>query len=259
MHLFEIEDQAWCPRWLRDAMTDYLAEAHRRTRPYAPAVTVLDAALRRQGVAEVVDLGSGAGGPWPQLLPALRARGIDARVRLTDLHPNAAAVARASAQELEYVPHPVSAVAVPSAWRGLRTMFSSLHHFRPADARALLAAARAAGVGFAAFEVTHRSVHLVLALLLTPLATWIMTPAIRPRRWWRFALTYLVPILPLVIWWDGTVSCLRTYSLDELRGLVADLEGDDYHWQAGSIRGGFGSFPITYLLGEPAPPAGVRA
>jgi hypothetical protein len=24
MHLFEIEDQSWCPRAVRDAMTDYL-------------------------------------------------------------------------------------------------------------------------------------------------------------------------------------------------------------------------------------------
>lgn len=34
---FEIEDQPWCPGWLRDAMTDDLAEVSRRAAPYAPA------------------------------------------------------------------------------------------------------------------------------------------------------------------------------------------------------------------------------
>jgi hypothetical protein len=258
LHLFEIEDQAWCPRWLRDAMTDYLAEAHRLTAPYAPAVPTLEQALRRDSATDVVDLCSGAGGPWPQLLPQLRARGLDLQVRLTDLHPNGRAVERWQANGLEYVPYSVPGVALPAGWRGFRTLFSSLHHFRPADARALLGAARTAGVGFAAFEATQRSAKAVLVAQLLPLATWILTPFIRPRRLSRFACTYLVPILPLALWWDGTVSCLRTYTVAELWALVADLGGDDYTWEAGSVRGRGGPIPITYLVGAPVRAAGVE-
>ena len=138
LHLFEIEDQAWCPRWLRDAMTDYLAAAHRAAQPYRIAADVLEPVLRRHGTTEIVDLGSGAGGPWPLLRPQLAARGLELRVRLTDVHPNAAAVARFRDEHLCYVPDPVAAGAVPASWRGFRTLFSSLHHFRPAEARALL-------------------------------------------------------------------------------------------------------------------------
>lgn len=251
LHLFEIEDEPWCPRWLRDAMTDYLAAAHRRAEPYAAAADVLAPLLRRTGTTEIVDLGSGGGGPWPQLLPRLRAHGLTPRVRLTDLHPNDAAAARLAGTGLDYVRQPVAALAVPAAWRGWRTLFSSLHHFRPQDARALLRSARDAGVGITAFEATHRSLPALLAMLLLPLAVWIATPFVRPRRLSRFVFTYLVPILPLGIWWDGTVSCLRTYRIDELRDMVADLAGDDYRWETRELRVARAPFPITVLIGEP--------
>jgi hypothetical protein len=36
------------------------------------------------------------------------------------------------------------------------------------------------------------------------------TPWIRPFRWSRLLWTYVVPIIPAVLLFDGIVSCLRT-------------------------------------------------
>ena len=251
LHLFEIEDQAWCPRWLRDAMTDYLAAAHRKLDPYAAAADILAPILERQGAHEILDLCSGAGGPWPRLLPRLRGRGFDLRVRLTDLHPNADAAERLRAEGLIYALEPVSGRAVPRAWSGFRTLFSSLHHFRPADAREMLAAARRDGVGIAAFEITQRSARALTAALALPLLVWVLTPFVRPRRLSRFVFTYLVPVLPIAIGWDGLVSCLRTYSVPELQALVADLGGEDYRWEARRIRLPGAVMAMSVLVGEP--------
>ena len=44
-----------------------------------------------------------------------------------------------------------------------------------------------------------------------------------------------MPLLPLCIFWDGLVSCLRTYRVDELRALVDGLD-DGYRWEAGTVR-----------------------
>ena len=147
---------------------------------------------------------------------------------------------------------------VPASWRGFRTLFSSLHHFRPAEARALLAAARDAGVGLAAFEATQRSVPAVMATLLLPVAALLAMPFIRPRRASRFVFTYLVPVLPLAIWWDGVVSCLRTYTVSELQRLADGLGGDRYRWHASAVRNQHTPFPITFLIGEPVAPAAER-
>mgnify|MGYP003578459828 CR=1 FL=1 len=83
--LIEIEDQAWCPPSLRDALTDYLRFALDLTTPYHVIVPRLVRAIRQSRATRVIDLCSGAGGPWRTLLPALRSHGCSAPVTLTDL------------------------------------------------------------------------------------------------------------------------------------------------------------------------------
>jgi hypothetical protein len=50
--------------------------------------------------------------------------------------------------------------------------------------------------------------------------------------------TYLVPALPLVLLFDVMVSCLRVYSVPELRDLTAGL--DCYRWDSGTVYGAKG-------------------
>jgi hypothetical protein len=149
------------------------------------------------------------------------------------------------------VAEPVSALAVPPSLPGFRTLFSSLHHFRPHEARAILRDACDAGVGIAAFEGTRRTLGTVLGAIAVPFLTWWVTPYVRPRTLARFVFTYVVPVIPLTAWWDGTISCLRSYSVDELRALAAGLGGDGYRWDAAEIRRPGALLTITYLVGEP--------
>ena len=93
-----------------------------------------------------------------------------------------------------------------------------------------------------------------LALLLTllvPLMVLVMTPFVRPFRWSRLAMTYLIPVLPLVMLFDGLVSCLRTYSVQELCELTARLEAHHYRWDIGAVKGKASPIPVTYLIGVP--------
>ena len=87
----------------------------------------------------------------------------------------------------------------------------------------------------------------------------VTTPFVRPFRWSRLILTYLLPILPLLCLWDGIVSCLRTYSPRELRQLVRDLESDDYRWEVGEFRFAGTPLSVPYLLGWPGAAYGVRS
>ena len=101
------------------------------------------------------------------------------------------------------------------------------------------------------FEATERSVLALLLMLLAPLALLVVTPWIRPFRWSRLFWTYLVPAVPMVTLFDGLVSCLRTYSVQELRDLIAGLDKNDYSWEVGTVRSGRSLTPITYLIGVP--------
>ena len=95
-YLIEIHDQDWCPRAVRDGETDYLQFVIATTKPYAAMVPILAAALRRTGARQVLDLCSGAAGPWLWLQPVLAEQGVSVSVCLTDKAdaPNAAMTLR---------------------------------------------------------------------------------------------------------------------------------------------------------------------
>src|SRR5262249_52994119 len=133
-------------------------------------------------------------------------------------------------------------------------LFSSFHHFRPEAARGILKDAVRSRQGIGVFEATQRSLPALLAMLLTPLFVLLITPFIRPWRLSRLFWTYLLPVVPLVVLFDGIVSCLRTYTPAELRALAASVPGSDtYVWEIGEQRGRPGTLPVTYLVGYPAP------
>ncbi len=257
VHLFEIAELPGCPRAVREGLTDYLAFAIERGRAYAAAAPLLARALAEPGVrpapgepAAVVDLASGGGGPWRALAGELGAAGVPVRVRLTDLFPNRAAYERLAAETGGVItgePEPVSADAVPPALAGFRTMFSAFHHFAPEAARRVLADAAARGAGIAVFEATRRDARAIVLTLLTPLIVLLATPFIRPFRWSRLLWTYLLPAIPLVVLFDGVVSCLRSYTPEELRSLAEGVGGDRWRWETGEA--GAGPIPMTYLIG----------
>lgn len=235
-------------------MTDFLRFLMETFAPYRGAAPLLARALGSVGETRIVDLCSGGGGPWLDLVRRIPAAGGPRpRVLLTDRFPNQAAFARLQAVSdgaIAGTQDPVSAMAVPARLTGFRTLFTALHHFRPDDAHAILADAVGAGQGIAVFEVTSRTPLALLGILFLPLLVLLLTPFIRPFRWSRLLWTYLVPVLPLTVWFDGTVSCLRTYTAEELRDLVEGLQ-HRFEWEIGTVRSGPVPSHLTYLVGVP--------
>jgi hypothetical protein len=256
LHLVELADREWCPCAIRDAETDYLQFVIAKMKSYAPVVPVLASALQRTATRQVLDLCSGAGGPWFWLQPVLAERGLDVSVCLTDKYRNPEAlrssgVSNLAHQAIRYHPEPVDVTGVPDELAGFRTLISAFHHFRPEQARASLGDAVRKRHGIAVFEGTYHSALAMFLMLMVPLMVLLVTPFIRPFRWSRRFWTYLVPVVPLVSLFDGLVSCLRTYSVQELRELTEDLGADNYQWDFGELKGTVGPIPITYLVGTP--------
>ena len=87
-HLVEIHDQGWCPRTVRDAQTDYLQFTIASTKPYTAILPILATTLQRTEARHILDLCSGAAGPWLWLHSVLAERGVNVSVCLTDKLPN---------------------------------------------------------------------------------------------------------------------------------------------------------------------------
>ena len=261
MQLIEIHDQPWFPGFLRDQVTDALGLLLHLGNFYQPIVGRLRRALEKSGAHQVLDLCSGAGGPWLWLYKAFDRQGSSAiSICLTDKYPNVPALNRAktaSRNTVHFHPAPVDVSEIPPELNGFRTLFASFHHFPPQRAQAILqdAVNRQQGIGI--FEVPGRHFLTILLTFMVPVADLIITPFLRPFRWSRLLWTYVIPIVPVVLCFDGLVSCLRAYSPRELAELTGRLSfASEYEWDIGEERGGFLPLPITYLIGCPHPAAG---
>ena len=255
VHLFEFEDLPWFPAALRDPLTDMLGKVIEVGRVYHPVVPLLARALQTTGDRVLLDLCSGGGGPIVPLRRLLaRDHGIDVEVRLSDFYPNIPAFERIAAHgqgRVTYVPAPVDATRVPPGLAGFRTMFTCMHHFKPAQAEAILRDAWTADRGIAVFEFTERSLAGLAQMLLSPISALALTPLVRPFRWSRLALTYVVPAIPALFMFDGIVSQLRTYTPDELRDMTRSLQRPGYRWEVGTVKHPVLPGKVSYLLGLP--------
>src|SRR5256885_15174974 len=68
VHARELEDEAWWPATLRDAMTAFLQQSSEKMRLFRDAAPVLRDVVVRHRAKSVVDLGSGGGGPILSML-----------------------------------------------------------------------------------------------------------------------------------------------------------------------------------------------
>jgi len=249
LHLFEFLDQPWCPQAVRHGATDFLEAITSRGHIYRPIQAEIFRAIEDCGAERVIDLCSGGGGPW--LSPVWRSALADhapLRVVLTDKFPSSVLPDRVGG-DVRCVNFSVDAARVPDALRGFRTIFSSFHHFPDAVARDVLGDAVRCEEGFAMAEVTSRTGRAFATMLLMPVFAWILTPGMRPFRWSRLFLTYLVPVIPLVVCWDGLISCFRTRTPEELFALTTSFP--QYDWQAGYARGQGTWLAPVYLIGRP--------
>jgi hypothetical protein len=267
IQFIEFHEQPWFPSLLRDYVTDALQFGFNFLRLYGAVAPLLQSALDASESRSIVDLCSGGGGPWFHLSQKLHAPSLDTpaaeslesrgnpaglQIWLTDKYPNLGALKNVDAvgeNQIRCYPGAVDAMRVPPELKGFRTMFTSFHHFPTEEARAILQNAIDAGEGIAIFEIPRRALATIGLTFGFVFMLFVSTPWIRPFRWSRLLWTYFLPILPLVLLFDGVVSCLRTYRPPELREMVAELKDGNYRWQIGEHS--TGASPIAYLIGYP--------
>ncbi|HSC25783.1 MAG TPA: class I SAM-dependent methyltransferase, partial [Vicinamibacterales bacterium] len=252
--LVELEDLSWCPRAVRDGGTDWLGFMANATKVFSVAAPRIRAAMDASGTNTVVDLCSGGGGPWLTLERELAKTG-PATVILCDLYPNIDAfrdLRERSRGRLRFHLEGVDAADVPAHLDGVRTMFNAFHHFPAEAAVSILSDALSKRRAIAVFEgINHRGIGLIAMPLQLP-ALLLFTPFVRPFRWSRLLFTYLLPLIPLIVLFDGIVSLLRHYHEDELRELVARTPGHErFAWDIGSTRVAGLPIGVIHLVGTP--------
>jgi hypothetical protein len=221
LFLFEFMDLAWLPSTLRATVHDVLdcclGTAPRR---YYEWVALEILKLVEDGsVDTIVELGAGTAPITRELAKRLDGRkGISLRV--SDLYPNRALYQTLEEEYPDLIQtdrrsidfsHPMD---LPP---GSLLVLSGTFHHVPHAAR-LHALESLSAYRVAMFEPLGRNpASLLLSLLgffsglATPLRFWSQ----RPGNWRRVLWCWLVPLAPVMIVWDGIVSCLRYWTEKE--------------------------------------------
>lgn len=208
--LFELEDQPWFPQLLRRQQVEFIGWLVERFGVYAPVAEGLRAALQRLEATEVTDLGSGQGGPVRYLsrLPGL----AHVRFLLSDLYPAPSEVPEGT---VRWHPVPVDALGAEVPGNGPVTLFNAFHHFGPEEQASLVRMHGRRGLFI--YEVLQPTLPAFLKILFTTtVGQLLLAPFVRPFRWERLFLTYLLPINLFTIPWDGLVSVARSEAPESL-------------------------------------------
>jgi hypothetical protein len=255
IHLFEFEDLPWFPNWIRELMTRYIQTFHKILNSSDHLIPLVEKGLSKSSSSRIVDLCSGSGGPMIEVYKNLKNKRDYAQLRLTltDLYPNQKVIKEIKLggnKDIQYLEKSVNATQVNPELTGLRTIVSGLHHLKPDLAKKVLQNAKDNKQPILVFEISDNSNPIYLWWMAIPIAfltTLLVTPFVRPITWKQLVFTYLIPILPILIAWDGAVSNARTYTLEDMQELIGNNLNPDYNWEMGKIKGKGGN--KLYLLG----------
>jgi hypothetical protein len=253
IHAFEFEDLSWFPKNLRNYGTDFLQFVANTFDIYKGVIPIILKGVQSSGNHTIIDLASGGGGGLVKIAQQLKNSIPHVKIILSDYYPNIVAFIRTKAEQrdvFEYLHYSVDARNVPPHLKGFRTQFFSFHHFRPKDAKTILQNAVDNKQAIGIFEAQRRDLKNLIQRLFSPIAVLLMTPFIRPFKFDRILFTYLIPIIPLFVLWDGIVSVLRTYTVTELKQMILEVRNHVlFDWEVGIAKGS--STDVLYLLGIP--------
>lgn len=256
IHLFEFEDFNWFPSSIRDCLTRYLVTFHKLLNTKEQLADLVEEGLTHTDNKQVIDLCSGSGGPMLMVKDELKKKYPNQSIKFifSDLYPHkkfAKEINDKNDESISYLTEPVNATDVSENLKGLRTMICSMHHMKPDTAKSILKNAKEDKQPILIYEISDNGYPIWLWWTAIPFAfimVFFITPMIRPMTWQQLVFTYLIPIIPLAVAWDGAVSNARTYTLNDMDILLEGLQ-DNYTWKKGTLKGKGGK--KLYLMGYP--------
>lgn len=250
-HLFEFNDWAITPQFLRQSITEILGKTVSRGAIYAPALPLFNAFCVQTRCHSVLDLCSGSGQASALFIASLegkQAAGI--QFHLSDLNPFNPATSSQLPANVSKIERPVDACKVDGTPpHQARMMIAAFHHFKPQQAKHILLDAVKANTSVFIVEPFPRRLRSTLPFFVHSFIPGAMNPiSSNSHRGLKALFTYLLPVIPLLGWWDTIISALRMYTEQEYLTMVA--EATDYHWQYQQLANPLGG-AITVFTGIP--------
>lgn len=214
----------------------------------AHAGDILLAQLRKPEEYTFVDICAGAGGPTPtieqRVNETLEASGKPAaKFLLTDLHPHVEqwqSLAKRR-ENISYISDPVDAAdakaLTESGKKECRIFSLGFHHLDDVVAKGVLRSAIKDADAFVIFELQDRSLLSLVNVTVASLGASIISVFFFWQEPLHLLFTYLMPIVPFVLIFDGYVSSMRTRTPEEIMALMqVQKDLDLSSWDFGHSR-----------------------
>jgi len=223
--LVELEDQSWFPNWMRQYQVDFLGGVSRLTRLYQPCAELLNSFEP----SKIVDLASGNGQSAEIFLN--HPKGVI--VNYTDKFPS-------EDQHFEVTKLDLLKDDLPQA--DLYTILNGLHHFDQNQIIAIIERIPPKANFLFIEPIGPRLGSLLKVGFSTLILPFFLVPFLRTFRWDRLFITYILPIGPLICFYDGVVSVIKSYSLGELERIALQTNRENRRVKAGHLRSFFTTF-----------------
>lgn len=228
MRLFEFGDLQWVPKWYHFYMRRYLVFFYKLFGYYKLWIPAVSAFIEKTGSRSYLECCSGSGevlGLVISNLPENLVKGKN--FVLSDISPLPEfieQVNRKSHSNIRYCEIPIDATQIPEEMNNPRIFINSFHHFPSETAKQIIESSIISKQGIIILEYVRHSPLGYISMLTGSLMIFLTLPFIaKPRDLPLLALlTYIVPIFPLMFFWDGIISCLRVYTPDKLASIVSE-------------------------------------
>jgi hypothetical protein len=237
LHLFEFGDQPWLKGWFRETYLECLNLNFRMGGHYKKMDLPFLSWLNLGRGNEVHDFASGGALPIETILTSLKERGEKVpRVTLSDLFPDIEKYKKLKDQlgsdVVNFLEEPVSLMEMEKYPSQFKSICSALHHFSKEDARKIINGALNSGRGLFIMEPFQRSMGHLLMVAVFGLIPAMLSPFLGTFSFKKLFFCTILPVIPLMLYVDGIVSVLRTYSFEELQSLIpeAHLKNFSLHY-----------------------------
>lgn len=229
-HLFEFMDQQWLPSGLRSTLREIMDCGN--SRPFRTYYQwVADATLetaRKGGYTNIVELGAGTAPITRHLAKDPRSAGL--RLIPCDINPDESAYQDLELEHRGQVEPIYESInfSRPHAWQPntLLILSATFHHIASEERKSILCTLNSSADKVLIFEPLRRtwlSGLFVFGSLVPAIILPIMLLS-RSGRFRRLFWCWLVPIAPMMFWWDGLVSCIRQWTNGEWEAALRKQE-----------------------------------
>jgi hypothetical protein len=249
-------DLPWYPGVFRRLQTNILQVIMTRTPAFDYSLPYITRVMEKTGMKEIIDLCSGASGPWLRLYKQLTDK--DIHIILTDKYPNNKmfkAIKKQTNGKIDYIENSIDALEVPDHIKGIRTIFTGFHHFKPGEVKKILKDAMDKKKAICIFDyVPNKLLTLLLfpvTFIISVLQFYFLSFFVRPFSFMQLLFTNIIPVVPVIAAWDGFVSGMRKYGAHALKEIIKELHSPEYTWEVGTDNSLSKATPLTYLIGIP--------